>query len=86
MFNNVKVICGNGPDGGDIPTSKSHLLKVKAKGLGGSERYLSVSGETKAELYNVLSQFGVTEGGPMDLFTTHCCECADIVYTEEEKI
>ena len=60
-------------------------LRLKTRDLRGNEKYLSVNGETKAELYKVLSQFGVSEGGETDLFSTHCCECAEIVYSEKNS-
>jgi len=62
------------------------VMKVKTRDITGKEKYLSVSGETKAELYNVLSKFGVSEGRNMDVFTTHCCECAEIVYTQKNGL
>jgi len=71
-------------DGGYDPQRAG--MKVKTRDLTGKEKYLSVSGETKAELYNVLSKFGVSEGKNMDVFTTHCCECAEIVYTQKNGL
>ena len=64
--------------------SNSAGIKVRTRMNNGLPNYLSVSGETRAELYNVLSQYGINEGGETDLFSTHCCECAEIIYSEEK--